>query len=138
MRIRHAAAVLPVVLAFSLLAACGDSNSPKPVAAPAQSPAPAPVAAAPAPVAAPAAAVVPVAQETKPDPDRELAQRVKRALEGEDKIQGAGIDVTAKGGSVTLWGTTASDDERTRAGRIAYRMQGVTNVENKLVVVKGS
>lgn len=137
MRIRRAAAVLPAILALPLLAACGDSNPPKPAAAPAASPAPAPVAAAPA-VTAPASAVAPVAQEPKPDPDKDLAQRVKRALEGEEKIQGAGIDVTAAGGTVTLWGTTASGDERTRAGRIAYRVEGVTKVENKLVVVKGS
>jgi hypothetical protein len=32
----------------------------------------------------------------KPDPNKELADRVKRALESEAKIQAAGIDVTAK------------------------------------------
>lgn len=124
-----------LVLLSLLLAACGENAKP-------QTKAPEPVAAAPAPAPAAAPAAVataaPAAQAPKPDPDKELAQRVKRALEGEEKIQAAAIDVTASGGTVTLWGTAASADERTRASRIAYRVQGVTTVENKLAVVKGS
>ena len=117
------------------LAACGESPKPQakiepsPVAA-----APAPAVAAPAPAPAPA----PVVQEEKADPNKDLAKRVKQALEGESKIQAAAIDVTAAEGKVTLWGTAASTDERNRATRAAYRVQGVVGVENKLAVVKGS
>jgi hypothetical protein len=120
------------------LAACGDQ--PAPVAAVKPAPQP-PVAAAPAPVVAPAPAPIPAPKEAeaaKPNPDKELAGRVKQALEEEAKIQAAGIDVTASGGIVTLWGTTTSADERIRASRAAYRVQGVTTVDNKLAVVKGS
>ena len=123
------------LLALSL-AACGNQAAPtaavKPVAQPpvAATPAPAPV-----PVAAPAAKAP---EAAKADPDKELAGRVKHALEDEDKIQAAGIDVTATGGTVTLWGTTSSADERIRASRAAYRVKGVTTVNNKLAVVKGS
>jgi hypothetical protein len=125
------------------LAACGGQPAPaaavKPVAQPpAAAAVPAPVAA-PVPVAAPAAAPAAKTPEApKPDPDKELAGRVKQALEDEAKIQAAGIDVTASGGTVTLWGTTTSADERIRASRAAYRVQGVTTVDNKLAVVKGS
>jgi hyperosmotically inducible protein len=112
------------------LAACGDQPAPvKPIPQP-----PAASAPAPAPVAEPASA----AKAPETDPNRELAGRVKHALEDEAKIQAAGIDVTASGGTVTLWGTTSSDDERIRASRAAYRVQGVTTVDNKLAVVKGS
>jgi hypothetical protein len=125
------------VLAFA--AACGDAPAPKPQAKaePAQAtPAPA---AAPAPAPSPsAAAPAPAPQAEKADPNKELAQRVKRALEGESHIQAAAIDVTAADGKVTLWGTAASADEKTRATRAAYRVLGVTNVDNKLAVVKGS
>ena len=74
----------------------------------------------------------------KPDPNKELAERVKRALEGEAKIQAAGIDVTATDGAVTLWGTAATAAERDRAARAAGKVDGVKAVQNKIAVVKGS
>ena len=70
------------------LAACGD-DTPKPAPKPA---APPPQAAAPTPPPPPVVKPEP----PKPDPNKELADRVKRALESEAKIQAAGIDVTAK------------------------------------------
>jgi hypothetical protein len=125
-------------LAVLSLAACGDQPAPKAEMKPAPQAA-APVAT-PTPAAAPAPAPVSTAKEEAPkaDPNKELAGRVKRALEAEAKIQAAGIDVTAAGGTVTLWGTAATTDERTRAARAAYRVPGVTMVDNKLAVVKGS
>lgn len=120
-------------LAVLALAACGDSAPPKPAAEPA---APPPQAAAPA---APAPAPEAKAPEApKPDPNKELAQRVKRALEGEAKVQAAAIDVTAKDGRVSLWGTAASADERARAAQVASKVEGVASVDNQIKVVKGS
>jgi hypothetical protein len=116
------------------LAACGESSRPPPPLKPV---APPPVAAAPAiPALAPEAAKAP--EPPKPDPNKELADKVKRALEGEAQIQAAGIDVTAKDGVVTLWGTATSNDERGRAARAAGRVDGVKSVDNKLAVVRGS
>src|SRR2546422_10573550 len=88
------------------LAACGD-DAPKPKPAPPQ-----PIAA-PEPPKPPVAEVKPEPkpEPAKPDPNKELAAKVKRALEGEAKIQAAGIDVTAADGKVTLWGTAASNGE---------------------------
>jgi hyperosmotically inducible periplasmic protein len=123
--------VLICVSALSL-AACGDEPAPKPVPA-----APKPAAEAPpAPAAAPAPA--PVAKAPEPDPNKELAERVKQALEGQAKIQAAGIDVTATDGAVTLWGTAATAAERGRAARAAAKVDGVKTVQNKIAVVKGS
>jgi hypothetical protein len=111
------------------LAACGDSAPPPKPAAPA----------APPPQAeAPKAPETKAPEAPKPDPNKELARRVKQALEGDGKIQGAGIDVTATDGKVTLWGTTATPGERTRAGQIASKVDGVSGVDNQLKVVKGS
>jgi hypothetical protein len=87
----------------------------------------------PAPVLRPAAPAA-----AKEDPNRALAERVKRALEEESRIQAAAIDVTASAGTVTLWGTAASDDERARATRVAARIQGVKWVDNKLAIASGS
>jgi hyperosmotically inducible periplasmic protein len=119
-----------IALIFTL-AACGDSTPPPKPAAPA---APPPQAEAPAAKAPETKA----AEAPKPDPNKELARRVKQALEGDGKIQGAGIDVTATDGKVTLWGTTATPGERSRAGQIAAKVDGVSAVDNQLKVVKGS
>jgi len=116
------------------LAACGDDAPPKPAAQPATPPqaaAPAPAAPAPAPEAK-------APEAPKPDPNKELAQRVKRALEGDAKVQAAAIDVTAQGGRVSLWGTAATAGERNLAGQIAGKVDGVASVDNQIKVVKGS
>ena len=63
---------------------------------------------------------------------------MKRALEGEAKIQAAGIDVTAADGKVTLWGTAATAAERKRAESVAAKVDGVQSVDNQIKVVKGS
>lgn len=86
----------------------------------------------------PKAPEAPKAEAPKPDPNKALAQRVKRALEDEAKIQAAGIDVTASDGAVTLWGTAASVTERRRAAQVAAKVEGVKSVDNRLAVVAGS
>jgi hyperosmotically inducible periplasmic protein len=121
---------IAVALACLVISACSEPPPPPKPAAPAT---PAPQAAAPA---AKAPEVKP--EPPKPDPNKELAQRVKQALEGDGKIQGAGMDVTAADGRVTLWGTTTTAAERNRAGQIASKVEGVTAVDNQLKVVKGS
>jgi len=120
-------------LSFALilgLAACGDTPPPKPAAAPT----PPPQAAAPAP----AAPITKAPEAPKPDPNKELARRVKQALESDGKVQAAEIDVTAQGGRVSLWGTAATAAERNRAGQIASKVEGVAAVDNQLKIVKGS
>lgn len=73
-----------------------------------------------------------------PEADKALAVQVLRALEKEDRMQAAAIDVTAKDGVVTLWGIAASPDDRQRASRAAYRVIGVKRVENNLAISSGS
>jgi BON domain len=115
-------------------AACGDQPAPKPQPAPAPAPQ-----AAPQPIIAPAPAPEAKAPEApQPDPNKELAARVKKALEGAAKIQAAAIDVTAADGKVTLWGTAATAGERKRAESVAAKVDGVRSVDNQIKVVKGS
>ena len=120
------------VLAVIALAACGEKVPPTPVTK-AEPVTPAPVVKAPE-----APKPAPKAEEPKPDPNKELAARVKRALMDDNKIQGGGIDVTANNGAVTLWGTAATQSERNRAGAAAAKVDGVQSVDNKLAIVKGS
>ncbi len=111
------------------LVACGETPPPPKPAAPA----------APPQAAAPVTPKPEVKPEApKPDPNKELAQRVKRALEGEPKVQAAAIDVTAKDGRVSLWGTAATARERTLAGQVAAKVEGVASVDNQIKIVKGS
>jgi hyperosmotically inducible periplasmic protein len=120
------------ILAITLVTALSACSEPPP---------PAPKPATPPPQAAAPEAPKPEAkapEAPKPDPNKELAQRVKQALEGEAKIQAAAIDVTAKEGRVTLWGTAATAAERNRAGQIAQKIEGVSSVDNQITVVKGS
>jgi hypothetical protein len=125
-----------VLLASALaLAACSDSAPPPPPKPAAQAAAVQP----PAPVAkAPEAAPKPP-EPPKADPNKELAAKVKQALEGPDsKLPGGAIDVTAADGKVTLWGALPSERERRRAAQLAGKVEGVKSVDNQLKVVKGS
>ena len=118
------------LLIVACVAACSE-EAPKPAPKPA---APPPQAAAPTPPPPPVVKPEP----PKPDPNQELAARVKRALEGEAKIQAAAIDVQARDGRVTLWGTAATDAERRRAESVAKKVEGVASIDNQIKVVKGS
>lgn len=121
-----------IFAALALLALAACSEAPPPPPPPAAQPAPAAQPVEPKPEAkAPEEA-------PKPDPNAELAARVKRALEGEAKVQAAAIDVTAADGRITLWGTASSNDERSRAAQVAGKVDGVKAVENKISVVRGS
>src|SRR5437867_3182509 len=122
--------LIAAVLLFGA-AACGDQPAPKPAPAPAPQALPQPITPAPAPQAK-------APEAPKPDPNQELAARVKKALEGAAKIQAAGIDVTAADGRVSLWGTAATAAERKRAESVASRVDGVRSVDNQIKVVKGS
>jgi len=121
---------------LAILAACSEPSPPpappKPKAE-APQPAPAPVAAAPAPEA-------PKAPEPpRPDPNKELAAKVKQALEAPSaKLPSGAIDVSAADGKVTLWGALPSARDVRRAAQVAAKVEGVKGVDNQLKVVKGS
>jgi outer membrane biosynthesis protein TonB len=123
------------------LAGCGHESPPPPkpqaaAPAPQAQPAPAP-ATAPAPAAAPAPAPAP-AQAEKPDPDKALAAKVHDALSAALGSLADGIDVTASGGKVTLWGTVPEKAKRSQAVRAAAGVSGVKSVKDNMAVVAGS
>jgi len=84
------------------------------------------------------AAEAPKAEVPKPDLNKELAQRVKRTLENDGKLEAAGIDVTAADGLVTLWGTAPTEDDKGRAAKVAAGVAGVKSVNNRVTVIRGS
>lgn len=123
--------IVAVTLALALVA-CGDETPPPKLgkSVPPQSPAPAPEA-----KASPAPKPVEPAQ---PSADQVLADRVRAALRAERVVNADGIDITAKDGTVTLFGTTTTKMQREVAAKVAAAVAGVRSVENKLQVVAGS
>lgn len=113
-----------------------------PIAACSDKPPEAQVAAAPGPEDTQAQAkpqpVVAAIQAQKPNADEELAAHVKKALRAAPDRIGEGIDVSAAGGAVQLWGTVASRAVRRKAADITLATPGVTSVDNRIVVLKGS
>ncbi len=131
---RHGGKLILVISAAGALAlaACGESSPPPPK----------PLAAAPAPAApqaqpAPASATAPI-QADKPDPDKALAAKVQDALRGTLGSLADGIDVTASGGTVTLWGTVPEAGKRHQAVRAATGVGGVKSVKDNMAIVAGS
>jgi osmotically-inducible protein OsmY len=117
-----------LAILFALaLAACSESESPKPAAVQPVKPLaqPAPPPATPAPVPAPSA-------------EDQLRERVTRALRETRQVDGQGVDVTVAGGTVSLFGTAPSADARRAIERFVAGLDGVQGVVNKLVVVRGS
>jgi len=120
--------ILALGLALALLACSEPPPPPKPQA---KAPTPVPVPVAPKPEVKP--------EPPKPDPNKELAAKVKQALEAPDaKLPSGAIDVTAADGKVSLWGAVATAGQRSRAAQIATKVDGVKSVDNQLKVVKGS
>lgn len=139
--LRHAPIQLIALAVVIGVAACGQDETPKPATKPAASAPPA--APATAPKSAEAVTAAPSAQPASPapsapDPDKALAAKVKAALEASKAVSGEQIDVTAKGGAVTLWGTVGDPNEQAKAVEAAKAVPGVKAVENKLAIVKGS
>ena len=144
MRERHTNPVpraLSLALAsiFALaLAACGDKPAeivvkPAPKAAPSP-----PKADAKADQTKQEAAAKAAAEKTKQDADAALAAKVKSALGAEKGLNAHAIDITARDGAVTLFGTADTAALRDQATKIAAGVQGVKSVENRMAVVKGS
>jgi outer membrane biosynthesis protein TonB len=120
--------ILALGLALVMIACSEPPPPPKPQA---KAPEPIPVPVTPKPEVKP--------EPPKPDPNKELAAKVKSALEAPDaKLPSGAIDVTAADGKVSLWGAVATAGQRSRAAQIATKVDGVKSVDNQLKVVKGS
>jgi hyperosmotically inducible protein len=63
-----------------------------------------------------------------------LTSKIKAKMALDDLVKASNISVETEGSVVTLTGTVASKDERTRAVRIATETKGVSKVVNHLKV----
>jgi osmotically-inducible protein OsmY len=71
------------------------------------------------------------------DPDKALAEKVKKALGTEEGVA-YGIEVTATDGKVNLWGTVDSTTARKRLATTAAGVVGVRGLENHINVDPGA
>jgi osmotically-inducible protein OsmY len=130
---RNPSPVITAALLALALSGCGKEPPPKPVVKSVPVPAPQVNEA-----AAKAEAERVAAQAARAAADKELAGRVKAALTAERNLNAHGIDVTAKDGAVTLFGTAETRARRDLAEKIAAGVDGVKSVENKLAIIAGS
>jgi osmotically-inducible protein OsmY len=66
--------------------------------------------------------------------DAELIAKIKTNLLRSPEVEGLDVNVDAKDGVVTLSGKAATTAERASAERIASTSEGVTKVENRIVL----
>jgi len=119
------------ILAMSL-SACGPTSPPQLTAQPAKPPAQ------PAPRQEAKATPPRNPEAPQASADAGLAARVKNALHSERMLRAYGIDVDARDGEVTLFGSVESPMKIEMALTVARNVNGVKSVVNKLVVVAGS
>ena len=73
-----------------------------------------------------------------PVDDKTLATRVRAALMASPALNAVTIDVAASRGVVTLFGTTNTATRRDLAGYLALKVEGVSSVRNRIVVISSS
>ena len=125
---RNPSSIMTAALLAFALSGCGQEPPPKPAVK---------VVPVPAPEVKAAPAQKP-AEDAQAAADKALAASVKAALTAERTLNAHGIDVVARNGTVTLYGTSETRMRREMAEKIAARVDGVKSVENKLAVVAGS
>jgi len=68
--------------------------------------------------------------------DRELAAAVRKAIVSDKSLStnAHNVKVIAKDGTVTLRGPVRSDDEKTKVSQLTRQVEGVSNVDDQLLV----
>ena len=67
--------------------------------------------------------------------DDQIYDNVRRKLADDQVVKGGAMEVEVKDGVVTLRGKLESDQQKTRAAKIAHKISGVKQVDNQLEVV---
>lgn len=66
--------------------------------------------------------------------DSGVTSVIEESLEANDNVKGRQVEVQTREGVVYLTGVVDTEDARREAGRVAWRTEGVTGVENDLTV----
>jgi hyperosmotically inducible periplasmic protein len=73
---------------------------------------------------------------SKPVDDAYLTDAIRTRLAADQIVKGGAIEVTVKDGAVILKGTVEEDKQRSKAEKIAKKVNGVKSVDNEIVVHK--
>jgi osmotically-inducible protein OsmY len=68
--------------------------------------------------------------------DAQLRSRIQEQMHRHGQVDATKIGVVVRGGQVLLWGSVASEHERSLAGEIACRLTGRTAVINHIQVFR--
>ncbi|MEI9938925.1 MAG: BON domain-containing protein [Pseudomonadota bacterium] len=68
--------------------------------------------------------------------DAQLRSRIQEQMHRHGEVDATKIGIVVRGGEVLLWGSVASEHERTLAGQIAGRLTARTSVINHIQVFR--
>lgn len=68
--------------------------------------------------------------------DTQLRRRIEEQMHRHGQVDATKIGIVVRGGQVLLWGSVASEHERSLAGEIAARITGRTAVINHIQVFR--
>jgi len=119
---RHRLTATLVLSALFTLAACDNTPEPSPPATSTEAPS----------VGARVDGVVDRTQEVIGDAG--ITAKVKSKFIADSELKALQIDVDTTNGAVTLRGSVATPMERDRAATVARETEGVTSVDNQLIV----
>ena len=69
------------------------------------------------------------------DKDTAITSKVEDKLQSDSQLMGSRINVETKGGEVTLKGMVNSQADINRAAELAYGVEGVKKIDNRLTTV---
>ena len=68
--------------------------------------------------------------------DAQLRKQIQEQMQQHGQVDATKIGIVVRGGQVLLWGSVASEHERSLAGAIAARLTGRTAVINHIQVFR--
>jgi len=68
--------------------------------------------------------------------DAQLRKRLEEQIRAQGQVDASKIGIVVRSGEVLLWGSVASEHERTLAGDVAARVTGQTSVINHIQVYR--
>jgi len=68
--------------------------------------------------------------------DAQLRSRIQEQMQRHGEVDTSRIGIVVRGGEVLLWGSVASEHERSLAGQIAARLTARTSVINHIQVFR--
>ncbi len=77
----------------------------------------------------------PARAASKPVSDDLVYDNVRRKLATDDEVKGGGLDVEVKNGAVVLKGQVDSEKKKSKAEKLAKKVNGVKSVDNEIKVV---